>query len=356
MREDPSGGKVARTELQRRRPASRAQQGDGGGAASGEHESLLGLQRTAGNAAVARAIETETGGDEETARDLESRSETTTGVRIPITPALLGLVGGGRKRNPDLPFEDVFTTRYGPVAGTPFVRDSADASDIDPSDVDQGSLGDCFLLASLAAIARANPEIIRNAITDNGDGTYTVKLHFIFGPMGLKISKDVTVTPTFPLAGGGTAYAGKGDVDPSGTPELWAMLIEKAYAKAIGGYDELDEGGDSEEGLAALTGKEAESWDADDYEPGELLTKIEKLLADGWALTAETIDESFLADFLMKAREQKVVLGHVYTIMGVNPGAGTLDLRNPWAREHLTGFPARHFAYLFETFKGVKVR
>jgi len=43
-----------------------------------------------------------------------------------------------------------------------------------PCDVDQGHLGDCILLAPLAAIARVKPTAIRRLITSSGDGTYDV--------------------------------------------------------------------------------------------------------------------------------------------------------------------------------------
>ena len=43
------------------------------------------------------------------------------------------------------------------------------------TDVDQGSLGDCYFLVSLAETAYRNPQLIRNMFTDNGDGTYTVR-------------------------------------------------------------------------------------------------------------------------------------------------------------------------------------
>lgn len=45
------------------------------------------------------------------------------------------------------------------------------------NDVIQGRLGDCYLVASLSGIVSAEPQIIKNAIKDNGDGTCTVKLY-----------------------------------------------------------------------------------------------------------------------------------------------------------------------------------
>jgi hypothetical protein len=45
---------------------------------------------------------------------------------------------------------------------------------IHPNDVEQGLIGDCYLMSSMAAVADQNPDAINNMIADNGDGTYTV--------------------------------------------------------------------------------------------------------------------------------------------------------------------------------------
>ena len=42
-------------------------------------------------------------------------------------------------------------------------------------DVYQGGVGDCYFMATLAAVAKAKPEHIRKMVVDLGDGTYAVK-------------------------------------------------------------------------------------------------------------------------------------------------------------------------------------
>lgn len=42
-------------------------------------------------------------------------------------------------------------------------------------DVIQGRIANCYMVGAFAAVAHREPETIRNAIKDNGDGTYTVR-------------------------------------------------------------------------------------------------------------------------------------------------------------------------------------
>ena len=90
-------------------------------------------------------------------------------------------------------------------------------------DVEQGRLGDCYLLAALNTIMSTSPEVIRECMKDNGDGTVTVR--FFTDRVNGEKQKPiyVTVEKTVPTwkEYGGDCYA-------QGT--LWVQMIEKAYA------------------------------------------------------------------------------------------------------------------------------
>lgn len=132
--------------------------------------------------------------------------------------------------------------RYAPIGGTTFVRGDGDAAAIDGNDVAQGHLNDCWVLAPLIAVARMNPQAVERLIHLRPDGNYDVTLYL--GPTTYdddgvrhRAPRVMTVSPTFPVDDDGAlVYAHPRDYGPSG-PELWPLLIEKAYARYEGSYD-----------------------------------------------------------------------------------------------------------------------
>jgi hypothetical protein len=62
-------------------------------------------------------------------------------------------------------------------------------SGVTPEAVRQGSLGSCYFHATIAALARSNPDTLRDAIHRNGDGSFTV--HFFSGPDESVFPEDI---------------------------------------------------------------------------------------------------------------------------------------------------------------------
>ena len=103
-----------------------------------------------------------------------------------------------------------FSVRYTSVSGSLFGAAGPSASD-----VNQGYLGDCYLLASLAEVASQDPSAISSMIVADGNGAY-----------GVRFSVDGQaryVTVDAQLANGGAIFN-------SGS-NIWASLIEEAYAE-----------------------------------------------------------------------------------------------------------------------------
>jgi hypothetical protein len=175
------------------------------------------------------------------------------------------------------------------------------------TDIDQGDFGDCWLLAALGSTALTDPQKIKDLITDNGDGTYTV--HFQDG--------DVTVNDDALLDQG--ADQGK-----------WVAIVETAYAEREGGtYDEI-EGGDANDAYEDLFGADTGSFDpdstndlffGDNKSPGDSYDTMRDALDDGRAVTASVRDRIGIDG------------GHALIVTNVyeRDGVQYVELMNPWA-------------------------
>jgi len=107
---------------------------------------------------------------------------------------------------------------------------------VDFRDIEQGLLGDCFLLAALGAIAMRRPDAIIKMFTDaelleGKNPVYTVAFM-----MNGKKTK-VAVNDMVPAEKSGAPYFAKGKRGAK-----WPIILEKAYAKAFGDYQRINGG------------------------------------------------------------------------------------------------------------------
>lgn len=211
---------------------------------------------------------------------------------------------------------------YRPFAG------SISPDGISPGDIDQGYLGDCYFLAALASIAQQHPEVIWDAIKDNGDGTYTVTFYQDGKPV------EITVDNEFPVRedsnGNPTsqpAYANTGSIPQ----ELWPLIMEKAYAQLDGNSYSDIEGGWRGEAVELLTGRPPQQLDLSATTPEEATIRLQELqnyLNDGHYLTAATRPKGLLENDA--GWPSNVVPSHAYSIERVDVENGLIYLRNPW--------------------------
>ena len=83
-----------------------------------------------------------------------------------------------------------------------YLQEAGDTSVISVRDINQGQMGDCFLLSSIGEIALFHPSAIMNMISVNADGTETVTLYLdawgrlptfgttSFKPVAITVSND----------------------------------------------------------------------------------------------------------------------------------------------------------------------
>eukprot|EP00578_Thalassiosira_sp_NH16_P010871 CAMPEP_0181122174 /NCGR_PEP_ID=MMETSP1071-20121207/25161_1 /TAXON_ID=35127 /ORGANISM="Thalassiosira sp., Strain NH16" /LENGTH=458 /DNA_ID=CAMNT_0023207103 /DNA_START=258 /DNA_END=1635 /DNA_ORIENTATION=- len=107
---------------------------------------------------------------------------------------------------------------------------------IEPDDLCQGAVGDCWLVAAFACASEFPDAVRRMFVTQeyNPRGLYKVR---IFDPVKKKFVV-VTVDDRIPCKKGTRRPR---FMSPNGN-ELWAIILEKAYAKFCGSYAALDGG------------------------------------------------------------------------------------------------------------------
>ena len=180
------------------------------------------------------------------------------------------------------------------------------------NDIEQGSVGDCYFLAALSAVAGTQPLDIRQMVTELPDGTYAVRFRSSSGDAYVHVDADL---PVWSDATSAPAYANFG-----AEGSLWSAIIEKAYAffrTGAASYSSLDSGwmGDA---FSALGLKNGGVYSTD------LASKISDLLKSGKAVTYATAD---VPD------GSKLLSNHAYFVVSVTIntfGGATITLRNPW--------------------------
>ena len=256
-------------------------------------------------------------------------------------PELIGKWFGGT----DLPSSQVamsgyssFSVSYSAVSNPLF-----GASGPSMNDVNQGYLGDCYLLSSLAEVACKNPNAINSMFTVNGNNTYGVRF-YVNGT-----AEYVTVNNQ--LADGGNVFN-------YGT-NLWASLAEKAYAQLQAGgvvtgnsvnygnsYSTIGNGGWPAYALEEITGASAitnfyasgSTWATYIYNSSLHLTSASSGSSTPSILTTLISDLSQGDDLILSsytnatdsAGRQTLVADHAMSIYGYDSTTGMLEIRNPW--------------------------
>jgi hypothetical protein len=196
------------------------------------------------------------------------------------------------------------------------------------SDICQGALGDCWLLAACAVLAE-KPELILNCFKTRvftTTGKYVIRLY------DRKASppafKDITIDDFIPCKKGKPMYC------QLKSNEIWPLLLEKAFAKLHGSYCGI-EGGIPLHAMIAMTGYEGIHIEAPF---GERLT-YEKLLRfhkKGYLIGAGTSGVDNTRKEGRDAVQGSIVGGHAYSVLAVSaPHLTTANvklvkIRNPW--------------------------
>ncbi|MFL0178404.1 MULTISPECIES: DUF4226 domain-containing protein [unclassified Mycobacterium] len=202
------------------------------------------------------------------------------------------------------------------------------------ADVKQDSVGDCYLDATMGAIANANPQWIKDRIQfDDQTGTFDVTL------WDGREWKHIGVTQAdidTDIKHNGASWLDNGRPDAA----LWPTVLESAYAKlkypgrdladALGNDAGIGQGGYAKDAMEALTGNRGTVINPQNvwFTNQHIDQAISGALANHQPVTISTSPEG-----------APLTQSHVYVVEGIS-GTGSdamVTLRNPW--ETNTGTP-----------------
>ncbi len=196
-------------------------------------------------------------------------------------------------------------------------------------DVEQGSIGDCFFPAALAATIFIDEDqairsgLIREIEDKNGMTTnFSVRFYDAWG-----VYQDIAIDGDLVRKNNKATYARSAD-SSSSAEEWWVSLVEKAYAEWHGGYEEIGGGGWVGDVMQALTGSNATYRNMKYMSDATIGRSIVDNLAKNRPVAAGTFGEDSGVDYTGKG----VWGNHAYTILGAEEreGAWYVRLRNPW--------------------------
>ena len=204
-------------------------------------------------------------------------------------------------------------------------------NEVDPNDINQGELGDCYFLCSIAAVAEYPERIKRIFLTEsvNKSDCYAIE-GFVNGRV-----QPISMDAMFP-------YNERGRCPAFATTkgkELWVMLLEKAWAKVNGSYNNIV-AGNASNALSFLTGAPTITIDHKEQSTNQIWKQI---------LTADQ------SHFIMCAsagkpgvsqneyKQSGLISSHAYSLLQAKEVNSQgmkerlLQIRNPWGSQEWIG-------------------
>lgn len=207
----------------------------------------------------------------------------------------------------------------------------------DANDLRQGSLGDCWCIASMAALSEANAQqIIEGMFLDkktNNAGVYAVYMNVSGNWETIFVDDFIPCHPR-----GGPIFA------RAHGSEFWACILEKAYAKIYNGYGNLA-GGHEVHAMMDFSGYPSFYLPVGGYRDSkhnmdETWSQLLTFTKNGLPMTCGTPGERSWKGKGINPNKAKytagVYYGHAYTLLGAKEATvdgknlKLVNVRNPW--------------------------
>eukprot|EP00744_Colponema_vietnamica_P002753 GILI01004288.1.p1 GENE.GILI01004288.1~~GILI01004288.1.p1 ORF type:complete len:422 (-),score=71.13 GILI01004288.1:139-1404(-) len=209
---------------------------------------------------------------------------------------------------------------------------------ISPGEIVQGSLGNCWLLASMAAVAEY-PALVRDVFVVKQKNDYQKYCFRLFDEKVEKF-REISVDTFIPCIDGRPIFT-----QPNGIA-MWVPLLEKAVAKMYGTFGALD-GGSTEGGIRILTGAKivrisrkgkGKPWARNNsthtYKSSEIHELVRNFDYYKSIMTCSIVNDD-VPDRDLKGLQR----AHAYTLVGAVKvkGVELFKLRNPWGQGEWQG-------------------
>ena len=202
-------------------------------------------------------------------------------------------------------------------------------------DVVQGSVGNCWFIAAAASVAEHAGRIEDMWLTQsyNDEGIYALNMYMLGVPTTIVIDDWI---PHY----GSTYNSIFAKVNHSGDKATWMLLLEKAFAKAMGNYAQLIAGW-THRGVDVLTGFPSDAQTHSNLTETQLWDYVDEGDANGDIMTASS---HYGSGGDATANGDGIAYSHAYSVIGtttVTDNAGTttqlVKVRNPWGSENYSG-------------------
>jgi fibronectin type 3 domain-containing protein len=205
-------------------------------------------------------------------------------------------------------------------------------------DVNQGEVGDCYFLSTLAAFADQRPAALEQSAVDLGDGTFAVQFYSNGTPVYVRVSNAFADGP----------FNGYEFAHPGSDGSIWAPVLEKAFAYFRTGantYASTNSGWMGE--VYSDLNVSSTTFVPTAYSEDSFYNMLSTDLADDDPVTFGT-----------NGNAPNLVSGHAYTLVSVAIVNGQTEyvVRNPWgvsgdALENSQGYATLTFAQMKANFE-----